>query len=67
MADNIDIKIPAAGEVVKRLVELAQERNINYVPSHESAVSLNDYCALKMIPVSEDFSNFLEPPGKERR
>lgn len=67
MADNIDIKIPNAGEVVKRLVELAQERNINYVPSHESAVSLNDYCALKMIPVSDETINLLEPPCEERR
>ena len=49
------------------MVELAQERNINYVPSHESAVSLNDYCALKMIPVSDETINLLEPPCKERR
>ena len=52
VADNIDIKIPGEGEVVKRLVELAQERNIHYIPSHESAVLLNDYCALKGIPVN---------------
>ncbi len=50
VAEKIDIKIPGAGEVVKRLVELAQERNINYVPSHESAVQLSDYCSLKGIP-----------------
>lgn len=51
VAENIDIKIPAQGEVVKRLIELAQERNIKYVPSTESSVSLNDYCTLKGIPV----------------
>lgn len=55
VAENIDIKIPAQGEVVKRLVELARERNIQYVPSTESAVSLNDYCTLKGIPVRLSF------------
>lgn len=50
IAENIDLKIPSHGEVVKRLVELAQERNINYIPSSQAAVSLNDYCALKAIP-----------------
>ena len=47
MAENIDIKIPELGEVIKRLVELAQERNINYIPSHESTAALNDYCGRK--------------------
>ena len=47
VAEKIDIKIPAEGEVIKRLVELAQERNINYVPSHEAKISLSDYCIMK--------------------
>jgi hypothetical protein len=36
VAENIDIKIPEEGQVIKRMVELAKERNINYKPSHES-------------------------------
>ena len=36
---------------MKRLVELANERNINYNPSHESQIVLNDYCRRKEIPV----------------
>lgn len=51
VAENVDIKIPEEGQVVKRLLELAQERNINYIPSHEASVSLNDYCTRKGIPV----------------
>ena len=50
IAENIDIKIPEQGEVIKRLIELAQERNINYIPSHESTMALNDYCARKGLP-----------------
>ena len=49
VADNIDLKIPSEGEVIKRLVELAQEKNIKYIPSHEATVALNDYCTLKGI------------------
>lgn len=55
VAENIDIKIPEQGEVVKRLVELAKERNINYIPSHEAQASLSDYCLRKEITVSIDF------------
>lgn len=47
IADNIDIKIPEEGQVIKRLVELAQERNINFIPSHDGTVALNDYCLRK--------------------
>lgn len=52
IANNIDIKIPEEGLVVKRLVELAKERNISYTPSHESLISLNGYCERKGIEVS---------------
>ena len=54
VAENIDIKIPEQGEVVKRLVELAKERNIKYIPSHEAQASLSDYCLRKEITVSLD-------------
>ena len=40
MADKIDIKIAEEGEIIKRLVELAKERNIMYTPSHEAKISL---------------------------
>lgn len=33
VAQNIDYKSPEQGEVVMKLVTLAKERNINYVPS----------------------------------
>ncbi len=33
IAANINIKIPEEGEKVKRLIELAKERNIDYTPS----------------------------------
>lgn len=49
VADNVDLKIPSEGEVIKKLVELAQEKNIRYIPSHEATLSLNDYCSLKQI------------------
>jgi len=49
VADNIDLKIPSEGEVIKRLVELAQEKNIKYIPSSEATTALNDYCTLKQI------------------
>lgn len=50
VAQNIDIKIPEQGEVVLRLVNLAQERNIDYIPSAESLSVLNAYCLRKGIP-----------------
>lgn len=49
VGENIDIKIPSQGEIIKRMVELAKERNINYIPSTESAIALADYCKLKDI------------------
>lgn len=33
---NINLKIPEEGEKIKRLVELAKERNIDYKPSLEA-------------------------------
>jgi hypothetical protein len=48
--------VPEDGEIIKRLIELAQERNISYVPSHESKVALDDYCTRKNIPVINKFN-----------
>ena len=50
--DKIDILVPEEGQVIKRLVELAHERNINYIPSQESTMALNDYCLRKGLSVS---------------
>ena len=36
VANNIDFKKPEDGEVVLRMVNLAKERNIDYMPTHES-------------------------------
>ena len=52
IAQNIDIKVPEEGEVIKRIVELANERNISYTPSHDNLIALNDYCRRKEIPVT---------------
>lgn len=45
------MKIAEEGQVIKRLVELAKERNIEYTPSHESMMQLSDYCERKGIVV----------------
>lgn len=40
VAENIDIKVPEEGAIIKRLVELARDKNIEYNPSHASLVVL---------------------------
>jgi hypothetical protein len=47
VAANINIRIPEEGEKIKRLVEIAKERNIDYKPSSEALASLRDYCDRK--------------------
>ncbi|CDW76626.1 UNKNOWN [Stylonychia lemnae] len=47
---QINIKIPEEGEKIKRLVELAKERNIDYKPSMEAQQCLNDYIDRKGMP-----------------
>ena len=47
---NINIRIPEEGEKIKRLIEIAKERNIDYHPSAESIAALNDYIDRKGIP-----------------
>jgi hypothetical protein len=46
---NINTRIPEEGEKIKKLVEIAQERNIDYKPSNEALVALRDYCDRKGI------------------
>jgi hypothetical protein len=46
---NINTRIPEEGEKIKKLVEIAQERNIDYKPSNEALVALRDYCERKGI------------------
>jgi hypothetical protein len=41
---NINTRIPEEGEKIKKLVEIAQERNFDYKPSNEALVALRDYC-----------------------
>lgn len=50
IAENINIRIPEDGEKIKRLVEIAKERNIDYKPTPESMRNLSDYCDRKGIP-----------------
>jgi len=50
------MKVPEAGEVILRLIELAKERNIDFHPGAESRAQLADYCLRKDIPVSKNFS-----------
>jgi len=47
--EKIDIFVPEEGQVIKRLVELAKERNIQYTPSAEARQQLTDYCLRKEI------------------
>lgn len=47
---NINLKIPEEGEKIKRLVELARERNIDYKPSAEASQNLMDYVDRKGLP-----------------
>ena len=47
---NINLKIPEEGEKIQKLVEVARERNINYVPSPEARMALNSYLDRKGIP-----------------
>jgi len=47
VAANINIRIPEEGEKVKRLIDIARERNIDYKPSAESLAALRDYCDRK--------------------
>lgn len=44
---NINMKLPEEGEKIKRLVEIALERNIDYKPSSEAYMELNLYCDRK--------------------
>ena len=46
---NINTRIPEEGEKIKKLVEIAQERNFDYKPSNEALVALRDYCDRKGI------------------
>ena len=49
MAANIDMKTPCTGEVVHRLKQLANERNIDYDPSLEAKEAYRAYCERKRI------------------
>lgn len=50
VAQNIEFRRVEEGEVILRMVKLAQERNINYTPSHEAAQAMYGYCLRKNIP-----------------
>lgn len=49
--ENIDFKKPEEGQVGLRLVNLANERNVNYTPSQALVMEIQGYCQRKMIPV----------------
>ena len=59
MAANINIRIPEEGEKIKRLIEIARERNIDYKPSAEAVAALRDYCDRKGLenPLGKGQSN----------
>ena len=50
MSANIEIKILEEGEKIKRMIELARERNINYEPSAEAMDNLMCYIDRKGLP-----------------
>lgn len=45
--------------MILRLVELSQERNISYKPSHEALVHLSSYCERKGLAVRKDLMTIL--------
>lgn len=47
VAQNIDFKKPMDGEVIFRMRQLAKERNIQYEPSHDARIALNNYLDFK--------------------
>jgi len=47
VAQNIDFKKPMDGEVIYRMRQLAKERNIQYEPSHDARIALNNYLDFK--------------------
>lgn len=49
VAEKIDIIVPEEGQKILRLVQLAQERNIDFHPSQNAKIALNDYCERKKI------------------
>ena len=50
IAEKINLKIPEEGEKVKRMIEIAKERNIAYKPTSESHQALMEYIDRKGIP-----------------
>ena len=46
---NINIRIAEEGEKIKKLIEIAHDKNIDYKPSNEALVALRDYCDRKGI------------------
>lgn len=54
------MKIPEQGEVIKRLVEIAKEKGIDYKPSMEAYTELNSYCDRKGVvnPLHQGDKNY---------
>jgi len=50
IAENIDMKKCDEGQVILRLVQLAKEKNVEYIPSQQSAQAMHAYCLRKGIP-----------------
>jgi tRNA isopentenyl-2-thiomethyl-A-37 hydroxylase MiaE len=48
--DNINLKVPEEGEKINKLLQIAKERNISYVPSPAASMALNSYIDRKGIP-----------------
>ena len=49
IAENIDIKKIDEGHVIFRLVQLAKEKNIDYIPTAASVQAMHAYCLRKGI------------------
>ena len=47
VAQNINFRKPHDGEVIYRLRQLAKDRNIDYQPSQDGMLALNQYCDFK--------------------
>ena len=61
IAENIDIKKVDEGEVILRLVRLAKEKNIEYIPTAASVQAMHAFCLRKEIAPPAGFEGWDAP------
>ena len=67
VAENIDFYKPNDGHVIYRMRQLAKERNIQYEPSYDMRIALNNYLDFKGLSDPFDEGNaqpkYVAPAG----